>query len=70
MGGQNETNNWLLPLHVKRKGSFGQKLKITYKAVIVSLLGSGRFNIEVWGSGSIIPRINWERLRFTSRKIK
>jgi len=70
MDGQNETNNWLLPPHVQRKGSFGQKLKMTYKAVILSPLGLGRFNIEAWGSGNIIPRINWERLQFTSRKIK
>ena len=36
----------------------------------MSLLVLGRFNKEAWGSGSIIRRLNWQRLRFTSRKIK
>ena len=30
----------------------------------------GRFSKDAWGSGSIIPRISWERFRFTSRKNK
>jgi hypothetical protein len=77
MEGQNEKNDWLLPPHVQRKDSFasclchtGQKVKMTCKVTIVFLLMLGRVNKDAWGSESIIPRINWEKLLFTNRNNK